>query len=243
MPLPRRRQRRRGPGRGPRARRRRCWRASPRPRCWRRAPACARSPCSPRSSSAPSSCCSRSGTRRSSTSRASARSLALGGGAVAALVVCVPLAVLFARRPWVMTLCVGGRAAVPDPRRGGRRDRQPARAALPRDRRGRPGLGGPAPARGRAGAAAAAAAGDPPRRLDRALRAAVRLLVGPRQGDRADDLLLRPVRAALRGHARPQLVAAPAPRGAARAGRARRWSSWRSASWSTRRAACCSTRR
>ena len=32
--------------------------------------------------------------------------VALGGGAVAALAVCAPLAVLFARRPWVMTLCV-----------------------------------------------------------------------------------------------------------------------------------------
>jgi O-antigen ligase len=32
--------------------------------------------------------------------------LALGGGALAALVVCGPLAVVFARRPWVMTLCV-----------------------------------------------------------------------------------------------------------------------------------------
>jgi len=31
--------------------------------------------------------------------------VALGAGAVAALVVCVPLAVLFARRPWVLTLC------------------------------------------------------------------------------------------------------------------------------------------
>jgi O-antigen ligase len=31
--------------------------------------------------------------------------LALGGGLVVAAVVCVPLAVLFARRPWVMTLC------------------------------------------------------------------------------------------------------------------------------------------
>ncbi|HWT23405.1 MAG TPA: O-antigen ligase family protein [Solirubrobacteraceae bacterium] len=31
--------------------------------------------------------------------------VALGGGALAAAAVCVPLAVLFARRPWVMTLC------------------------------------------------------------------------------------------------------------------------------------------
>ena len=138
------------------------------------------------------------------------------------------------------------RAAVPDPGRGRRADREPAGPALPRDRRR---ARSPGPCR------ACATRRRSTRRsangalewllvgLGRALRAAVVLLALRRHRARADRLLLRPVRAALR--------ACCARSSGRRGGCARACScsscsrscSSRSASSSTRRARCCSTRR
>ncbi len=73
----------------------------------------------------------------------------------------------------------------------------------------------------------------------RALRRAVDLRRRPREGVRAGDLLLRPVRAAVRAAARDGVDAAAAGVGRRRAGRARADLHRRSASGSSRRATCC----
>ena len=87
---------------------------------------------------------------------------------------------------------------------------------------------------------------DPPREngamewllagLDRPLRAAVDLLDVAGEGARADRLLLRPVRAAVRGPARRRVVAEAAAGRASTSWSGWRWSSSRSGSSSTRRA-------
>ena len=71
--------------------------------------------------------------------------------------------------------------------------------------------------------------------LDRPLRAAVDLLDVAREGARADRLLLRPVRAAVRGPARRRVVAASGCGPGSTSWSGWRWSSSRSASSSTRR--------
>ena len=74
--------------------------------------------------------------------------LALGGGLVAAIAVVVPLAVLFHRRPAILPLRRSPRCRSASRSRPGA-DREPARPAVPRDRRRRARVGGGARARAR----------------------------------------------------------------------------------------------
>ena len=144
-----------------------------------------------------------------------------GGLAVAALVV-VPLALLVARRKRVPAARRARRAAVPRAGRGRRLDGEPARAALPRDRRRRARLGRAPDPRRRALRPAARERRDgvAARGRDGAVRDPGRVLDVAGQGARADGVLLRAVRAAVRGPARPGVVAAAAAGRLRRAGRA-----------------------